>query len=100
MVGLVNISFENRNAEISIVIDPDARKRGYGKQALELLLQEGFNRLNLDNIYGESYTCNPSIDFWINICKEKTVDFVELQNRKYVDGKYHNSIYFNFMRES
>lgn len=98
MVGLVNIALENRCAELSIVIDPEMRGKDKGKQAVDLLLQEGFERLNLDNIYGECYTCSASIDFWLNICKEKMVDFVELPRRKYIDGKYHNSIYFNFVR--
>ena len=100
MIGLENISLENRSAEISIVIDPELRGKGYGKKAIELLLQEGFERLNLDNIYAECYICSPSLPFWVDLCHEKGVDIVELPRRKYLNGKYHNSIYFNFVRAS
>jgi RimJ/RimL family protein N-acetyltransferase len=98
MVGLINIELENRRAEISIVIDPEMRGKGKGKQAIDLLLREGFERLNLDNIYGECYLSSPSLPFWIDICHEKGVDVVELPRTKYVNGVYHNSIYFTFAR--
>ena len=98
MVGLENIELENRRAEISIVIDPEVRGKGYGKKAIDLLLKEGFERMNLDNIWGESYTCNPSLPFWVDICHDKGIPITELQRTKYVNGVYYNSIYFNFVR--
>lgn len=100
MVGLVNISLENRSAEISIVIDPELRGRGKGKEAIRLLLNEGFNRLNLDNIYGECYKSNSHLKFWLSLCEEHKVKIYELPARKYVDGQEWGSIYFNFKREN
>lgn len=98
MVGLVNISLENRSAEISVVIDPERRGEGIGRQAVNMLISEGFNRLNLDNIYGECYECSKAIGFWRSTCKERGVVTHKLPRRKYVDGVYWNSIYFNFTR--
>jgi RimJ/RimL family protein N-acetyltransferase len=100
MVGLENISLENRSAEISIVIDPALRGRGHGKEAIELLLCEGFNRLNLDNIYGEAYLCNNDLPFWATTCQKKGIKMFDLPRRKYCAGKYYDSIYFNFTREN
>ena len=40
IVGLTDISLENRNAEISLVINPEERKQNYGEQALELIFEE------------------------------------------------------------
>jgi RimJ/RimL family protein N-acetyltransferase len=100
MLGLIGISLENRSAEISIVIDPELRGKGYGKKAIDLLLKEGFERLNLDNIYGECFISSPSLPFWVDYCHEKGVDIVELPRRKYLNGVYHNSIYFNFVSQS
>ncbi|HSW61891.1 MAG TPA: GNAT family N-acetyltransferase [Dissulfurispiraceae bacterium] len=98
MVGLVNISLENRSAEVSVVIDPELRKQGHGRKAVDLLLGEGFYRINLDNIYGECYKCSPARGFWESACMERGVKIYELPRRKYVSGIYWDSIYFNFTR--
>ena len=98
MVGLVDISFENRNAEISIIIDSGYRRNGQGSQALKLLLDKGFNELNLDNIYGECYTNNDAEKFWIKQCELLKAEFMYLPKRKYWNGKYYDSLYFNFGR--
>lgn len=98
MVGLVDVNLENRCAEISIVIDPARYRQGIGSEALRLLLEHGFDSMNLDNIYGECYTCSPSYGFWQRIIADCYVVHTHLPNRKYHDGKYHDSIYFNFTR--
>ena len=98
LIGLVNISWENRNAEISIVVNPKFKHHGYGRKSLRLLLSQGFNSLNLENIYGESYSCNADIEFWIKTIKEYDLKYTSLPARKFANGSYHDSIYFNFNR--
>ena len=95
MCGLENISWENRNAEISIIIDPDQQRKGYGAQAVALLLDQGFNFLNLENIFGECYNCNPALIFWSKICEQYKAKTAGLPNRKYWNGIYWGSLYFN-----
>ena len=99
IVGLTDISLENRNAEISLVINPEERKQNYGEQALELIFEEGFNKINLDNIYGECYYCNEAIKFWEKMILKYDAIEANLQNRKYWNGQYYNSLYFNFNKE-
>jgi RimJ/RimL family protein N-acetyltransferase len=99
MVGLVNISLENRSAEISIILDPDIRGKGKGREALRLLLDAGFNDINLDNIYGECYENSAHIGFWEKICKDYGLELYPLPRRKFYKGMYYDSIYFNFTRE-
>lgn len=100
MVGLCNISLENRNAEISIVIDPKLRRQGLGIEALNLLLDKGFNELNLENIYAETYMCNPDFKFWDSMTvKYKTRNTI-LANRKYANGQYWDSLYINFNKNT
>ena len=96
MVGLVNIQWGNRNAEISIVIDPKKRRTGAGRKCLELLLDWGFNVMGLENIYGECYSCSPFKLFWFDIIKEYGLYNTILPGRKFYHGLYHDSIYFNF----
>jgi RimJ/RimL family protein N-acetyltransferase len=99
MVGLVNISLENRNAEISIVIDPEIRQAGKGREALELLLDKGFNEINLDSIYGECYENNKSISFWNKMIAKYNGTHTKLKARKYCNGQYYDSLYFTFLKK-
>ena len=99
MAGLVGIEWENRLAEISLIISPDCRGAGYGKQAVDLLLHEGFNNMALENIYGECYECNPAIDFWRKLAAQYKAYMTTLPSRKYWNGSYWGSLYFNFRRQ-
>ena len=95
MGGITGIEWENRLAEISLILDPAKRGRGYGRQAVDLLLHEGFNNMNLANIYGECYECNSAIMFWRKICLEYGAYTTLLPFRKYWNGRYYGSLYFN-----
>jgi len=97
-IGLVNIEWENRLGEISLIVNPEYIKHGYGKTAFHELLWQGFNVLNLENIYGECYLCSPHVGFWRKIINEMNILTNILPNRKYYNGKYYDSLYFNFNR--
>lgn len=99
MIGFVGIEWENRLAEISMIINPQLHSKGIGKKAFSLLLENGFNHLNLNNIYGEVYLCNPAVEFWVKELAKYNGRHTTLPNRKYFEGKYYDSIYFNFNRE-
>ena len=94
-IGLCSISWENRHAEISLIVNPARRKDGVGRIALDMLLTEGFNRLNLNMIYGECYECNPNFKFW-EACEPDHK--APMKNRKYCNGQYYDSLYFSFDR--
>ena len=96
MVGLENISWENRNAEISIILNPEVQGNGHGSQAVELLLNQGFDYLNLENIFGECYLSNPAVKFWEKNIEKYSGTKTILPNRKYWEGEYWDSLYFNF----
>ncbi len=94
--GLTNISWENRNAEISLIIDDKYHRQGLGEKAVELLLDQAFNYMNLENVYGEVYTCNETgLLFWREIVKEYSAYMVYLDARKYWQGEYWKSMWFN-----
>lgn len=95
MCGLENISFINGLGEISIIIDSEVKGNGFGEKAIELLLLEGFNKLRLQNIYGECYFCNTSINFWEKIIKKYNGSRAILEKRKFFNGKFYDSLYFN-----
>jgi RimJ/RimL family protein N-acetyltransferase len=94
--AIENTSWENRNGEISLLIDPEYHDKGYGKEAIKILLDKGFNQLNLNNIYGEVYLCNSAVSFWEKIIKQYNGTKSIMPNRKYWNGQYYDAIYFNF----
>lgn len=96
MVGLINIEWENGLAEISMIINPQLHNKGIGSKAFGLLLAKGFSEMNLSNIYGEVYECNSAVNFWVKQIKKYKTYTTKLPCRKYFNGKYYDSLYFNF----
>ncbi|MEN6490351.1 MAG: GNAT family protein [Smithella sp.] len=57
--GLINIDHINRKAELGIFIaEADCLNQGLGSEAIPLLLDYGFNILNLNNIFLRCYEYN------------------------------------------
>jgi RimJ/RimL family protein N-acetyltransferase len=58
--GLHDISIVHRNAEIGILIgNKNCWSKGYGTEALKLMLGYGFDQLNLHRIYLRVFCYNP-----------------------------------------
>ena len=94
--GFVNLSIVNRIGEISLILNPEFKCKGYGILAVKLLLNYGFSHIGLRNIFGESYTCSHSHGFWKKIIKENHVYNVLLPERKFFNHHFHDGLYFNF----
>ena len=95
MGGLIGIEWENRLAEISLIIDPYHQKMGFGTKAVELVLVQGFKNMNLRTVYGECYLCNPALAFWQKVCNKYQAYTTILPDRKYWNGEYYDSLYFS-----
>ena len=96
MGGITNIQWENRIGEISLIIDPERRDKGDGQKATDLLLDQAFNYLNLNTVFGECYKSNPAWTFWQML---SNADITDLPNRKYWQGEYYDSLYFSINKE-
>lgn len=105
MGGITNIQWENSIGEISLIIDPELRNKGYGKKAVDLILNAGFNQLNLQTICGEVYGCNHFnvVEFWKKITEKYTktnfVNWLVMRNRKFWNGKFYPGYYFTIDRD-
>lgn len=103
MGGITNLQWENSIGEISLIINPECRKQGLGERAVDLLLDQAFNYLNLQTVLGECYKCNPAWEFWQKITTKYTITNYKncstLRNRKYWNGKYYDSLYFTIDRD-
>lgn len=96
--GLTYISWENRSAEISLIVDPEMRRKGCGRDAVVKIVNEGFNQMNLEVIYGEVYHCNKALPFWERVIEDHGAGHVRLPDRKYWNGLYYDSTYFSIRR--
>jgi hypothetical protein len=94
MVGLENMQWESRLAEISLLISPDYADKS--EEALSLLLHEGFMNMNLVNIYTEVYACSPYRKFWLEQAVKYGCIISVLPCRKYYNNTYWPSHYINF----
>ena len=56
--GLMKVDQTARNAELAIVMAPDSAGRGYGREALRLLLDYAFRQMNLNRVYLRVYAEN------------------------------------------
>ena len=85
--GLEDISFPHRNAEMGIVIgNKDCWSKGYGTEALNLMMGYGFDQLNLHKIFLRVFCYNPRA-----IRAYEKVGFKReavLREYAYMDGEY------------
>lgn len=96
-VSLQNINYFNRSAEFAIII---GEKRywgsGVGKETANLIVNHGFNSLNLNRIYFGTYVDNLGM---IGIAK--TLGFIEEGIRReadYKEGKYIDIVEFGILK--
>ena len=97
--GITYIQWENRCGEISLILSPDSRGKGIGRNAVAELYRTAFNELNLNMVFGECYSCNRAMAFWINTTRQYNGNETVLWDRKYWNGKYYDSIYFSVTKE-
>lgn len=99
--GLVNIDHINKRAEISFLVDPKrASMRKIYEQdftaALRALCEYGFNQLNLNKIFTETFSFRK---YHIEILEKfgfKRDGF--LREHQYVNGKYYGSIIHSILK--
>lgn len=95
--GFVEINQQNQCAEVGIFIgDEKNRNSGFGAEALSLLLDFGFDYLNLNNIMLKLFAFNERAAG----CYKK-LGFKEIGRRRqayYLKGAYHDQIYMDILR--
>lgn len=96
-ISLTNINHTHRNSYLGIVIgEPEWQGKGYGKEAMQLVLHYAFNTLNLNKVLLEVVEINSNA-----IQLYKNLGFVEegvLKQQFYSDGKYLNVYVLSIFR--
>ncbi len=97
-ISLMDINSINGTAELGIFIgDENHLSKGYGSEAIMLLLNYGFNFLNLNNIMLKVFSFNKRAQKAYKKCGFK--EFGVWKNSHFAEGKYHDEIFMNIMRD-
>lgn len=95
--GIENINSIHQFAEVGLFIgEENNRNQGYGAEALGLLLDYGFDYLNLNNIMLKVFSFNERA-----IQCYKKVGFKEIGRRRevyYLKGKFYDNIFMDILR--
>jgi diamine N-acetyltransferase len=95
-IDLFDFDPANRRAGIGILISEEARGKGYGREALELMIDYAFNTLNLHQLF-----CNILENNEQSIAMFKKAGFTEVGLKRdwtMVDGVWQNEFLFQLMK--
>ena len=96
--GIHNIKNIERMGTIGITIKKEFQEKGYGPEAIKLLLEWGFNTLNLNLIEIEAFSNNERA---IHVYKDKLKfkEEAKLRMRHYKNGKYLDSVVLSMTKK-
>jgi RimJ/RimL family protein N-acetyltransferase len=94
--GLLNIDLINRNAEIGLYIGAqECLNQGYGSESVMLLLDYGFQVLNLNSIYLAPYSFNTRAIRCYEKCGFKTAGC--LRETRIINSRKYDQIYMDIL---
>jgi len=96
--GLHHTNHVDRMAEFGIAIgETDCWQKGYGTEATRLMVDYGFNTLNLNRLYLRVHADNPR-----GVATYERVGFRKeglMRQARFHDGRYHDVILMGLLRE-
>ncbi|MBN1538240.1 MAG: GNAT family N-acetyltransferase [Anaerolineales bacterium] len=96
--GFFTLDHRNRSGELGILIGrKDYWNQGYGSEAVQLLLEHGFNTLNLHRVYLRVFEDNKRA-----IRAYEKCGFIHeghLRSAEYKDGKYVDVLFMSVLKE-
>ena len=97
-ISLMKIHEVNRTCELGIFIgDENYLSRGYGSEAIMLILDYAFNYINLNNVMLRVFSYNKRAIKAYEKCGFKT--FGIWKESHYFEGKYSDEIYMNILKK-
>lgn len=97
-ISLMNVDYIDGTAELGIFIgNKEYHSCGYGSESINLLLNYGFNHINLNNIMLKVFSFNHGAIKAYEKCGFKT--FGIWKKCHYFDGEYVDEVYMNILKE-
>jgi RimJ/RimL family protein N-acetyltransferase len=98
-VGLIstsNFNPLNRSSEITVLIDPDKRRKGLGKDALKTLSKYLFFQRGLNRVYAQFGDFNkPALKLFDSVGYKQDGT---LRQHHFYKGEFHNSLVYSLLR--
>lgn len=90
--GLTDIDHVNQRAEFSLYVFKSFQERGLGKAALKTLVSHGFQNLNLNMIWGETFYDNNAASMFerIGFEQEGTRKNFYFRDGRFIDAKLYS----------
>jgi RimJ/RimL family protein N-acetyltransferase len=96
--GCYNIDWRNRSGELGIVIgEKTYRERGYGAEALELVLKFGFHKLDMHRLYVRVFDFNQHAIRTYRKCG--MAEEGRLREAHYREGRYHDIVIMSILED-
>ncbi len=94
--GLMMIDHTARRAELAIVLAPDSAGRGYGREAIALMLEYAFAQLNLNRVFLQVHADNARAIAAYEACGFQREG--RLRAHFYRDGRYIDAVQMGILR--
>lgn len=96
--GFEKIDLIHQNASLKIFIgDEENRGQGYGKEAIKLLIDYGFNNLNINNIMVTVFSFNNKA---LKLYKSLGFKMIGIRRKcYYFKGKYYDEIFMEILKD-
>jgi len=95
--NLLMIDNQARKAELAIVLQREHHGKGYGREAIRLLLDFGFNQLNLNRVFLRAFADNQHAIRAYEACG--FVHEGRLRQEGFLDGKYRDMLVMSVLRD-
>ena len=97
-IGLTQLDYKCGTADLGIFIgEEDNLSKGYGSEAIKLLLDFAFNELRLHNVMLTVYDMNERAQKAYTKCGFK--EFGRRHEARFHDGKYHDIVYMEVIND-
>jgi len=94
-VAFFNYNSLNRSAELGLLIDPEEREKGYGKEATQLLCRYLFKHRGLNKVYARTAAFNEAV-----VKLLETLGFKKdavLRDHYFYNGEFHNGFIYSLL---
>lgn len=94
-VAFFNHNPLNRSAELGLLIDPEEREKGYGKEAAQLLCRYLFKYRGLNKVYAQTADFNEAAIKLLETLRFKKDG--SLRDHYFFDGEFHNAAVYSLL---